>query len=251
MSDKIREALEFYANGDHLLLADPDAWDTCSGEPMNWLHDSAGTASVEDGSIAKAALAQQPAPMAVPDTFSHDNKPLERLLNATALLVEAPCADSGVYFAACLADVDAMLSATHAAPADDDDECVHEFVPFQAGCTKCGEPYAAPAAPVAVGQEPVGKVLSEEEMGIHYDRRMGPVVWFGTPKPGFIYAAPLAAEQPGTIPVRRELLKEVADEIAYQDQERIAEDKTGLRMTPPRASRLLDKLRALLAGGEA
>lgn len=54
---RLREALEFYANGDHLLLADPDAWDACSGEPMNFLHDEAGTASVEDGSIAKQALA--------------------------------------------------------------------------------------------------------------------------------------------------------------------------------------------------
>ena len=53
---RLREALEFYANGDHLLLADPDEWDTCSGEPVNWLHDEAGTASVEDGSVAKAAL---------------------------------------------------------------------------------------------------------------------------------------------------------------------------------------------------
>lgn len=51
------EALAYYANGDHLQLADPDAWDTCSGEPMNFLHDAAGTASVEDGSIAKVALA--------------------------------------------------------------------------------------------------------------------------------------------------------------------------------------------------
>lgn len=50
------ETLEYYAKGDHLLLADPDAWDTCSGEPMNFLHDEAGTASIEDGSIAKAAL---------------------------------------------------------------------------------------------------------------------------------------------------------------------------------------------------
>lgn len=51
------EALELYAQGNHLLLADPDAWDTCSGEPMNFLHDESGTASVEDGSIAKATLA--------------------------------------------------------------------------------------------------------------------------------------------------------------------------------------------------
>lgn len=49
-------ALKFYSDGDHLLLADPDEWDTCSGEPINWLHDSSGTASVEDGSLARAAL---------------------------------------------------------------------------------------------------------------------------------------------------------------------------------------------------
>ncbi|WP_374378918.1 hypothetical protein [Pseudomonas fluvialis] len=54
---RLRETLEFYARGDHLLLADPDAWDTCSGEAENWLHDDEGTASVEDGSLAKAALA--------------------------------------------------------------------------------------------------------------------------------------------------------------------------------------------------
>lgn len=58
LPDSIVDALKFYADGDHLLLADPDAWDTCSGEPMNFLHDDAGTASVEDGSIAKAALAR-------------------------------------------------------------------------------------------------------------------------------------------------------------------------------------------------
>lgn len=50
-------ALEYYARGDHFILADPDAWDTCSGEPQNWLHDDEGTASVEDGSVAKQALA--------------------------------------------------------------------------------------------------------------------------------------------------------------------------------------------------
>lgn len=58
------EALRFYAAGDHLLLIDHGKWDTCSGEPINWLYDSAGTASVEDGSIAKEALsAYQPAPV--------------------------------------------------------------------------------------------------------------------------------------------------------------------------------------------
>ena len=54
---QLLEALEFYARGDHLVLFDADEWDTCSGEPLNWLHDNAGTASVEDGSLAEAAIA--------------------------------------------------------------------------------------------------------------------------------------------------------------------------------------------------
>lgn len=54
----VTTALKFYADGDHFLLADPDAWETCSGEPINFQHDAAGTASVEDGSIAKIALAR-------------------------------------------------------------------------------------------------------------------------------------------------------------------------------------------------
>lgn len=53
---ELEKALMFYSDGNHLLLADPDEWDTCSGEPINWLHDAAGTASVEDGSVAKQAL---------------------------------------------------------------------------------------------------------------------------------------------------------------------------------------------------
>lgn len=79
------QALKFYADGDHLLMADADAWDTCSGEPVNFLHDEAGAASVEDGSIAKAAL--KPAaevviskpPMTMAEVFAfnddHDSRP--------------------------------------------------------------------------------------------------------------------------------------------------------------------------------
>lgn len=51
------EALEFYANGDHLIFSDENEWDTVSGEPQNWLCDAAGTAAVETGCFAKAALA--------------------------------------------------------------------------------------------------------------------------------------------------------------------------------------------------
>lgn len=52
-----REALDFYADGSHFALADPEAWDTVSGEPQNFMCDEAGTATVEDGWVAKHALA--------------------------------------------------------------------------------------------------------------------------------------------------------------------------------------------------
>lgn len=52
----LRTALAFYKNGDHFNLSDESAWDTVSGEPQNWWCDEAGTATIEDGSIAKMAL---------------------------------------------------------------------------------------------------------------------------------------------------------------------------------------------------
>ena len=53
----LRKALQFYADGDHFIRSDADAWDTVSGEPPNYWCDEAGTATVEDGSIARLALA--------------------------------------------------------------------------------------------------------------------------------------------------------------------------------------------------
>lgn len=52
----LREALQFYANGDHFVKHDPDVWDTVSGEPANLWEDEANSATVEDGSIARTAL---------------------------------------------------------------------------------------------------------------------------------------------------------------------------------------------------
>ncbi|WP_197672302.1 hypothetical protein [Cupriavidus nantongensis] len=52
----VLDALRFYANGSHFTLSDETAWDTVSGEPQNFWCDDAGTATVEDGSIAKAVL---------------------------------------------------------------------------------------------------------------------------------------------------------------------------------------------------
>jgi hypothetical protein len=60
----VLEALKFYADGDHFMRHDTGAWDSVSGEPSNFYEDDAGTATVEDGSVARAALeaAQAPAP---------------------------------------------------------------------------------------------------------------------------------------------------------------------------------------------
>lgn len=52
----LRAALKWYADGEHFTKADPDAWDTVSGEPQNWWCDEAGTAMVEDGSLAGMVL---------------------------------------------------------------------------------------------------------------------------------------------------------------------------------------------------
>lgn len=53
---RLRQALKFYADGDHFTRHQPEAWDTVSGEPSNFYEDENNTATVEDGSVAKAAL---------------------------------------------------------------------------------------------------------------------------------------------------------------------------------------------------
>lgn len=63
-----REALQFYADGSHFNMAVQDAWDTVSGEPTNFWCDEAGTATVEDGTVAKMALAGTPLPNEDEDT---------------------------------------------------------------------------------------------------------------------------------------------------------------------------------------
>lgn len=53
---RLRKALTFYADGDHFTRHQPEVWDTVSGEPSNFYEDESATATVEDGSVAKAAL---------------------------------------------------------------------------------------------------------------------------------------------------------------------------------------------------
>lgn len=54
---RLRRALKFYAHKGHFMLSDEGAWDTVSDEPQNLWCDLAGTATVEDGFFARAALA--------------------------------------------------------------------------------------------------------------------------------------------------------------------------------------------------
>lgn len=54
--DSLRAALKWYAQGNHFAMAVQDAWDTVSGEPQNWWSDEAGTAMVEDGTMARLVL---------------------------------------------------------------------------------------------------------------------------------------------------------------------------------------------------
>ena len=55
--ENLRKALQFYADKEHFNIADEGAWDTVSGEPQNYWCDEEGTATVEDGTIARLALA--------------------------------------------------------------------------------------------------------------------------------------------------------------------------------------------------
>ncbi len=49
-------ALQFYAAGNHRITVDESAWDTVSGEPVQWLANETGD-MVEDGTIAAQVLA--------------------------------------------------------------------------------------------------------------------------------------------------------------------------------------------------
>jgi len=59
---RLREALKFYADGKHFIRHDDSAWDTVSGEPQNLYEDESNTATVEDGTFARAALNQATSP---------------------------------------------------------------------------------------------------------------------------------------------------------------------------------------------
>lgn len=80
----LESALRFYARGNHAML-DKDAWDTVSGEPQNYWCDEAGTATVEDGRIAKNFLLgvwRNWAPDEAPDMLDEEREQIEAARSA-------------------------------------------------------------------------------------------------------------------------------------------------------------------------
>lgn len=89
-----------------------------------------------------------------------------------------------------LVELERLKAAAPAVQADE--ECAHEFVPFRSGCTKCGEPYAAPV--VQAEQEPVA-VITGESFDCADGKGWRPSVEFSVktlPKGTQLYAAPPA-----------------------------------------------------------
>lgn len=65
---RLREALEYYADKNHMTKEMSDEWENVSGEPQNWLcSDTDHPFMVEDGSVARAALSDAPAPPHQPE----------------------------------------------------------------------------------------------------------------------------------------------------------------------------------------
>lgn len=55
-SVRLQAALTFYAERKHIELSEPGQWDNPDDEASNWLCDAAGTATIEDGWMAREAL---------------------------------------------------------------------------------------------------------------------------------------------------------------------------------------------------
>lgn len=54
--DTLTKALKFYADRNHFMVSDYNAWDTASGEDQTFWCDENGTATIEDGDVARQAL---------------------------------------------------------------------------------------------------------------------------------------------------------------------------------------------------
>lgn len=114
----LRKVLQFYADGHHFTKSDGDAWDTVSGEPQNYWCDEAGTATVEDGSIAKLALAGHPIKFEdedgthAPRTKSEASREfLERMLSAMEGVIDVADRQTDEFEAlrSCVVDLTLML----------------------------------------------------------------------------------------------------------------------------------------------
>ena len=90
-----REALQFYADRSHFVIADADAWDTVSGEPSNFWCDN-GTATVEDGTVAKMALAGTPLSDEDDDGAAPPAQPAEPVQRLSDEQIDAILHEAGV-----------------------------------------------------------------------------------------------------------------------------------------------------------
>jgi len=87
----LEQALKFYADGEHFTLHDGSAWDTVSGEPMNFYEDESNTATVEDGSVAKLVLAGEKVQFEVAATPAQTPTSAELLTDEGILQMFATC----------------------------------------------------------------------------------------------------------------------------------------------------------------
>ena len=96
--ENLRKALQFYADKGHFGLSDESAWDTVSGEPQNYWCDEAGTATVEDGSIARLALAGHPIQLegaAAPSQTVAEPAQVSAVESHTAVAALPDCGEAG------------------------------------------------------------------------------------------------------------------------------------------------------------
>jgi hypothetical protein len=209
------------------LLAIVDESEGVAGYHLNG--DIAEWDSFPEVEVAHAALAQQPAP-AVPEGWK--------------LVPVEPT-------------VDMAIAAAEATGYDDYHEMLgRSYVCYRAMLA------AAPAAPeLESGDLTVWRItlssgeqchFGTENMAIAWGRGDGKVERVELKAPPMLEVVPVqspavrVAQEPATVKAPRALLKEAIEELEWFDRERVADDAMGLRATPPRVSRLLDKLRALL-----
>lgn len=138
----LEQALRFYSDGEHYHFESGN-WDTVSGEPLNILWCGDEPDFIEDGTVARNALsacAEPSAPVERDERAEFDLEH-ERLWPFPSQYGPATQSDHRQRKALRLEGWQARAALDKAT-----EGCVHEFIPFTKGCSKCGEPYSAEGA---------------------------------------------------------------------------------------------------------